>query len=71
MPYDQYGDWVQDTGDVSMSGATPGMYLPEIDMTTMMGSPDCLDGGPPTSSFESDPATTSLMPDRMGPLTKS
>jgi hypothetical protein len=70
MPYDQYGDWVQDTSDVPMSGDNPGMVASDIDMTTMMGSPDCLDGGPPTSTYESDPGTTSLMPGRMGPLTK-
>jgi hypothetical protein len=69
MPYDQYGDWVQDTSDVQMSGDTPGMDPSEIDMTTMMGSPDCLDGGPPTSNFEMDDST-SLMPDDLGPLTK-
>jgi hypothetical protein len=68
--YDQYGEWVQDNSGVEVSGEAPGMMPDEIDMTTMMGSPDCLDGGPPTSSYESDPATTSLMPDRMGPLSK-
>ena len=70
MPYDQYGAWVQDTTDVQMSGDTPGMDPSELDMTTMMGNPDCLDGGPPTSDYETDPASVTLMPDRMGPSTK-
>jgi hypothetical protein len=68
--YDRYGQWVPDNSDIEMSGQVPGMVPDDLDMTTMMGSPGCLDGGPPTSTYETDPATTSLMPERMGPLTK-
>jgi hypothetical protein len=68
--YDNFGEWVRDNSDVETPGMAPGLMPSDIDMTTMMGSPDCLDGGPPTSTYETDPATSSLMPDRMGPLTK-
>jgi hypothetical protein len=70
MGHNQYGDFVPDNSDVAMSGDTPGMTMDEIDQTTMMGNTDCLDGGRPTSDFESDPASVTLMPNRMGPSTK-
>jgi hypothetical protein len=61
MPYNQYGDWVPDDSDVT--------YSPDdsngINMTSWMTGDSSQQG-----KYPSDLDPTTLMPDRMGPLTK-
>jgi hypothetical protein len=65
MPYDNFGDFVQDFSDVETTGEAPGMMPDELDTSSMF--PDSMGGlGAAPSDFDS----TSLMPDRAGPLTK-
>ena len=71
MVFNRYKEWVPDNADEPTSpDNTPGVMPEDYGTSMMPDQMEAMNGGPTSGMKADDMDTSSMMPDRMGPLTK-